>query len=373
NVRFFEGNLLENLPAELKADLIFACLPQVRMNQNVQGQGQGLREIADYYYGSEASYFDRFGLGLIERTLTQARGRLQPGGRILLNLGGRPGRAVLEDLVASQGFQPRVRFSRMIPQDAGTDISGLARQESQTGFRFEFFRPDNATESISAAEAMTIPNPHHMLYLMEGRPYPDLLRQGLEARLKEGGRLGYTANAGFENGILREGLARELSRDLGFRLTPEVLHLGPDADTVLEGLLRVLPTERGLLFAGNGADMPRPLEPFTPRLVAPNFAAIQMALGEANPSVLVLELPRDAWADRGSLNQLLRNSAERGIHTLVLEDQPMRLPNASHPLLEALSASLPAAEHTHLVHSLDRRYATPALPLAALVSGNRLL
>ncbi|HKY63949.1 MAG TPA: aminotransferase class I/II-fold pyridoxal phosphate-dependent enzyme, partial [bacterium] len=261
-----------------------------------------------------------------------------------------------------------------VPQDAGTDISGLARQESQSGFRFEFFRPDNAKESISATEAMTVPNPHHMLYLMEGRPYPDLLRQGLEARLKEGGRLGYTPNAGFENSALREGLARELSRDFGFRLTPEVLHLGPDADTVLQGLLRVLPTERGVLFAGHGADtVPLPLEPYTPRLVGPNFAAIEAALGEANPSVLVLQLPRDAWADRAGLNQLLRNSAARGIHTLVLEDQPLRLSNASHPLLEVLSASIPAAEHTHILHSLDRRYATPALPLAALVSGNRML
>lgn len=368
NIRFETGNLMGDLPPELRADLIVACLPQVKKNGSIQG----LREVADYYAGG-TGYFDRFGLGLIENALSQARGRLERDGRVLFNLGGRPGRAVLEDLLASNGYRPTLRHSRMIAQDAGTDISGLAAQEAASGQRFEFFRPENPGEPISAMQALTIPNPHHMLYFMEGRPYGDLLRHGLEQRLEEGGRLGYTRDAGSENGVVREGLAYELSRDFGFRVTPEVLHLGPDADTILAGLLRVLPSESGSIMYAGVVSAPRPLAARRPLEVAPLFSDIELAVNESNPAVLVLRLPREAWSDRETLGRLLHNNGERRIHTVILEDQPMRFPDASHPLLEVMANSVPAAEFTHILHSLDRRYSVPSMPLAALISANSML
>ena len=368
NIRFETGNLLSDLPADVRADLIIACLPQVKKNGSIQG----LREVADYYAGG-SGYFDRFGLGLIESALVQSRTRLERGGRILFNLGGRPGRAVLEDLLASNGFRPNLRHSVMIPQDTGTDISSLAAQEQASNQRFEFFRPEKPGEPISAVQALTISNPHHMLYFMEGRPYFDLLRQGLVKRLDEGGRLGYTRDAGTENAAVREGLAYELSRDFGFRITPEVIHLGPDGDTLLAGLLRVLPTENGrVLYAGNEA-IPAPVTGYRPQRVSPNFGDIELAVSDANPTVLVLRLPREAWADREGLRQLLHRNGERGVHTVLLEDQPMRLPDAAHPLMEVLVNSVPAAGHTHIVHSLDRRYSVPSMPLSALISANSML
>ncbi len=370
-VSFLTSDLLTQLPEGMKADLILACLPQVPRNGGVES----LRAVADYY-PSEGTYWDRFGLGLIDRALGQARERLTEDGRILFNLGGRPGRPILEDLLARRGFHPSVRYGQLIQQDPTTDFSELARLEAGNRHRFEFFLKENPNAPISAAEAVGRPEVYHMLYLTEGRPYANLLRAALGAETARPARLGYTPDPGTEHEALRVALAAELGPEWGVRLPPDLLFLGPSSDLLLEGLLRVgLPEGARVLYAGPAeAEPPAGLRRFhvtVPLRADP--ATLQNVLETQGPAAIVLRLPREAWASGEEFFPLFAAAVERRSHVVVMEDHPLPAQGRPHPAAQYLSERPEALPYVHLVQSLDRRYQSPAYPLAVAMIANSSL
>lgn len=366
-VRFQTSDLLTDLPEGMKADLILACLPQVPRNGGVES----LRAVADYY-PSEGTYWDRYGLGLIDRALGQARERLTEDGRILFNLGGRPGRPILEDLLARRGFHPGVRYGQLIRQDPTTDFSELARLEAGNRQRFEFFLKEDPGTPISAAEAMGRPEVYHMLYLTEGRPYANLLRSALAAETAQPRRLGYTPDPGSEHEGLRKALAAELGSDWGARLSPDLLFLGPSTDVLLEGLLRVSLPEGGRVLYSGAADVTPPagLRRFNVIPMRPDPVALQNAVEAQRPDAVVLRLPREAWAGGEEFFPLFAAAVERRSHVVVLEDHPLPAQGRAHPAAQYLAEHPEALPYIHLVQSLDRRYQSPAFPLAVAMSAN---
>lgn len=366
-VSFRTGDLLAPLPEGMKADLILACLPQVPRNGGVES----LRAVADYY-PSEGTYWDRYGLGLIDRALGQARERLTEDGRILFNLGGRPGRPILEDLLARRGFHPGVRYGQLIQQDPTTDFSELARLEAGNRQRFEFFLKEDPNTPISAAEAVGRPEVYHMLYLTEGRPYANLLRSALAAETVQPTRLGYTPDPGSEHEGLRRALAAELAPEWGVRLPPDLLFLGPSSDVLLEGLLRVgLPEGGRVLYSGAAdAEPPAGLRRLNVIPMRPDPLALQNTVETQRPDGLVLRLPREAWAAGEEFFPLFAAAVERRSHVVVLEDHPLPAPGRAHPAAQYLSEHPEALPYIHLVQSLDRRYQSPAFPLAVAMTAN---
>lgn len=366
-VSFRTGDLLAPLPEGMKADLILACLPQVPRNGGVES----LRAVADYY-PSEGTYWDRYGLGLIDRALGQARERLTEDGRILFNLGGRPGRPILEDLLARRGFHPGVRYGQLIQQDPTTDFSELARLEANNRQRFEFFLKEDPNTPISAAEAVGRPEVYHMLYLTEGRPYANLLRSALAAETAQPTRLGYTPDPGSEHEGLRKALAAELAPEWGVSLPPDLLFLGPSSDVLLEGLLRVGLPEGGRVLYGGAADAEPP--PGLRRLnvlpMRPDPVALQNAVEAQRPDAVVLRLPREAWAGGEEFFPLFAAAVERRSHVVVLEDHPLPAPGRAHPAAQYLSEHPEALPYIHFVQSLDRRYQSPAFPLAVAMTAS---
>lgn len=366
-VSFRTGDLLAPLPEGMKADLILACLPQVPRNGGVES----LRAVADYY-PSEGTYWDRYGLGLIDRALGQARERLTEDGRILFNLGGRPGRPILEDLLARRGFHPGVRYGQLIQQDPTTDFSELARLEAGNRQRFEFFLREDPNTPISAAEAVGRPEVYHMLYLTEGRPYANLLRSALAAETAQPTRLGYTPDPGSEHEGLRRALAAELAPEWGVRLPSELLFLGPSSDLLLEGLLRVGLPEGGRVLYGGAAEAEPPagLRRFNVIPMRPDPVAFQNAVETQRPDAVVLRLPREAWAAGEEFFPLFAAAVERRSHVVILEDHPLPAPGRAHPAAQYLSEHPEALPYIHLVQSLDRRYQSPAFPLAVAMTAS---
>jgi aspartate/methionine/tyrosine aminotransferase/methylase of polypeptide subunit release factors len=367
---FQQGDLLSSLPQDLKAELIVACLPQVPK----AGSIENLRAVADYY-PDQGRFMDRYGLGLIDRALEESRRHLSQNGRILFNLGGRPGRAVLEDMLARRGFHPTIRYAQQIEQDPRTDFSALAEHEEQNQLRFEFFLGSDPLAPVSAREAVGQAPVYHMLYLTEGRPYPDLTRQAAQATLAQPARWSYTSEPGSEHEALRELLGQELSRQWGTKISPEVLFLGPSAELLTAGLLRILMPPRGRVLAlGSAEDFgPEALRGLAVDSSPPDLGLARTQLEGTAPSVLLLNLPRDVWADRAGLRGLLTAAAERQIHVVIREDQPAPYAGSAHPLAELLAEHGELLEFTHIVQSVDRRFESPALPAGAAILGNSAL
>jgi methionine S-methyltransferase len=153
-------NLLSNGEQREKLDVIMGCIPQV-LNPDQEVISNIIPENAtdDYLYslsnycGKQGYVEDQFGLGLIARTLEQAVDLLKPNGKIILNMGGRPGETVLDRLFQRRGFRIKKVWQRKILQAADTDIQPLVEIEKYSPHRFEFFIGKNSTEAISATTA----------------------------------------------------------------------------------------------------------------------------------------------------------------------------------------------------------------------------
>ena len=153
---------------------LLACIPQVAL---VPGQKleDGDNE-AHYYKPSEypEAKLHHLGLGLNEALLNRAREQkvLQNGGKIVLNLAGRPGLENLLGMFAVCGFVPRIVHQEVIVQHAGTRLSFFETMERQYGSQFEFFADPAATQPICACHAeerRKAGKPiYHWLYVIEG-------------------------------------------------------------------------------------------------------------------------------------------------------------------------------------------------------------
>ena len=120
--------------------------------------------------------------GLNEALLRRLRSAA-PAAEVVLNFGGRVGLPVLLALFRANGYQPEVLQSRIVRQDAGTDISffvALERALVGTGFEDDFAcafsaDPDGAVAlSACEAQALLAGDPgaaiYHGLHVIRGRP-----------------------------------------------------------------------------------------------------------------------------------------------------------------------------------------------------------
>ena len=115
-VVFAESNLLNYFEHnDITLDLITGCIPQVLspdgdLDLSTVKENLSDQELYDLSnYAPSLGYIeDQFGLGLIAKALEQSIDILKQSGRIILNLGGRPGGAVLESLFLRRGFSCKV-------------------------------------------------------------------------------------------------------------------------------------------------------------------------------------------------------------------------------------------------------------------------
>lgn len=133
-------------------DVIYGCLPQVVLPEGIQ---INQRDALAHYYERDRykSDFGIYGLALNACLLQQAHSCLGKDGRIVLNLGGRPGQDILEELFRKNGFEPQLLHKEVIEQHAGTSIESLATLEVAAGRSFEFFEDEAANQQISATRA----------------------------------------------------------------------------------------------------------------------------------------------------------------------------------------------------------------------------
>jgi hypothetical protein len=172
-----------------EADVIIACLPQVtcpddekfaviRAAQDVEiADRPGERSadhIAHYYPWAmfDGYPFNAVGLGLNEALLRRVA-ETAPKATLVMNFGARIPMATLCAMFEANGYAPELLYSRMVEQDAGTDISffmtlekALQGTELESHFVCEFFA-DAAGEiplSATKAQAQQLEKPDAALY-----------------------------------------------------------------------------------------------------------------------------------------------------------------------------------------------------------------
>jgi methionine S-methyltransferase len=158
-VSFVQSDLLNYFFSHpLPIDRVIGCIPQV-INPELDRVKDAFATTDDYlyalsnYYVNQGYIEDQFGLGLIARAVEQAIELLRPTGRLILNLGGRPGVAMLERLMTRRGLEVNRIWQTRVEQDPKTSITGLVEIERETGHRFEFFMSPHDNASITASTA----------------------------------------------------------------------------------------------------------------------------------------------------------------------------------------------------------------------------
>src|SRR5262249_46775875 len=79
---------------------------------------------------------------------------LDRDGRVVFNLAGRPGRAVIERMFTKRGYAPRVVWRSRTRQAADTDIGELAELEKRTGVDFEVYLHQTSIQPVAAPTAV---------------------------------------------------------------------------------------------------------------------------------------------------------------------------------------------------------------------------
>lgn len=140
-------------------DTIIGCIPQVLspsedlFDNIIENQNDEMLYSLSNYCGKQGYIEDQFGLGLIARSVEESLDLLKPNGKIILNLGGRPGEQVLERLFERRGLSVKKIWQRRVIQAGDTDIDPLVEIENKSLHRFEFFIGLNSSEAISAKTA----------------------------------------------------------------------------------------------------------------------------------------------------------------------------------------------------------------------------
>jgi methionine S-methyltransferase len=161
-VEFHVSDLL-SFPIEkgIVLDRVIGCIPQVLSPEPLVAAQFVSEEADDNFLYSLSNYCekqgyveDQFGLGLIARALEESISISKPSAKVILNLGGRPGTAVLERLLSRRGFSVKKIWSTKVWQAADTDILPLVEIENITPHRFEFFTSLSSDEPICARTAL---------------------------------------------------------------------------------------------------------------------------------------------------------------------------------------------------------------------------
>jgi methionine S-methyltransferase len=165
-VEFHLSDLLEFCRNhKILVDRIIGCIPQV-LNPDPEFTSKiiarrSLEQANDEFLYSLSNYTadqgfleDQFGLGLIARALEESVDVLRVSGKIILNLGGRPGSTVLQNLFLRRGFTVRSVWQTQVTQAKDTDIQSLVAIEEKTPHRFEFYMGQGIPSPISAKTAL---------------------------------------------------------------------------------------------------------------------------------------------------------------------------------------------------------------------------
>ncbi len=164
-VRFAESDLLGHFiqsdgQGNFVPDIIVGCIPQVLNPDSdalltiVPGQTSDEHLYSLSNYCDKQGYVeDQFGLGLIARAMEEAVSLMRPTGKLILNLGGRPGAHVLERMFLRRGFNLKKIWQTKVGQAQDTDILALVNIEKSTSHRFEFYMSHHSDEPISATTA----------------------------------------------------------------------------------------------------------------------------------------------------------------------------------------------------------------------------
>ncbi len=174
SLRVTESDLLTGpIEAGLKFDHVIGCIPQVlhpddaTKSQEKPSTEAELYNLSNYCF-QQGILEDRYGLPLIARALEEAQLCLNPGGKVTLILGGRPGQLAIESAFRRRGYRCEVIWSRRIPQADDTDLASLVQLEKAYGIKFHFFISRNSQQSLSADTAVAL--------LKDNKPvYHDLL------------------------------------------------------------------------------------------------------------------------------------------------------------------------------------------------------
>ncbi|MEY4065315.1 MAG: hypothetical protein RIR26_1523 [Pseudomonadota bacterium] len=160
-VEFHTSDLLSYpIKNGISLDRIIGCIPQVLSPEPMTATHFVSEEADDSFLYSLSNYCDKqgyiedqFGLGLIARALEESIEISKPSAKVILNLGGRPGTAVLERLFLRRGFSIKKLWSTKVWQAQDTDIGPLVEIEKLTPHRFEFFTSLTSDDPICAHTA----------------------------------------------------------------------------------------------------------------------------------------------------------------------------------------------------------------------------
>jgi len=360
---FGTSDLLREVPAHERWDFVVGCIPQVLRGEGPplemsQADEQALYDLSNYC-AIQNVYEDHFGLGLNARLLDEVPERLAPEGRLLLNLAGRPGRAIIERMFTRRGFTIQVRVARRVMQAADTDIRPLVALEHDTACEFEFFMEAHSAEPLRAATALgwlaaghpiwhevavweaRLALPRETLALREalrGLGAPRLQEEldlgaacaeqlgfvaALAGRLARSPFLPYAHEAGDVG--LRQLVVRYLGRFFDLRLAEEELFIAPErVQAVYSLLLATCDAGDGVLVSRNLHAVYAPvLEKAGVRVtVAPNtLGEIKRLLGAFDVKVVFLAVEPGERANLSELGAILTEAERRGILVVLDESE----------------------------------------------------
>ncbi|HYH96761.1 aminotransferase class I/II-fold pyridoxal phosphate-dependent enzyme, partial [Hyalangium sp.] len=351
-------------------------------------------------------YEDHFGLGLIARLLDEVPEHLSPGGRLLLNLAGRPGRPIIERMFTRRGFTSQVRVARRVMQAADTDIRPLVTLEQRTQREFEFFMEAHSAEPLRASTALgwlqaghpiwhevavweaTLALPRETLALraalraLGASKLTEELDLGatsheqlgfvaaMAERLARSPTMPYAHEAG--DAAFRQLVARYLERFFELRLSEEEIFVAPEREQAVYSLLLAL------CDPGDGVLVSRQLLPVYARALErarvrttvthSTLAEIHQLLGVFDVKVVFLSVERGERTNLGVLREIVAEAARRGIWVVLDESAFFHITSEVEPLtLFEFLAREPLPPNLVVLYGLIKNAVWPDLELTLLL------
>jgi aspartate/methionine/tyrosine aminotransferase/SAM-dependent methyltransferase len=407
-VRFATSDLLKGVPPELRCDFVIGCIPQVLRTEMpaLDREDESMLYDLSNYCAIQNVYEDHFGLGLIARLLDEVPERLTTGGRVLLNLAGRPGRPIIERMFSRRGFRTQVMFARRVPQATDTDIGPLVQLEAQTGSAFEFFLDAHSAEPICAATAMgwLAGSRHiwHEVAVWEGRlrlpREVNRLREALRTlgmesvlaqmdlgeasseqlefvialahRLHAKPQIPYAHVAG--DATLRADVARYLDRFFGLSLSPREIFVAPEREQAVYSLLLATcdPEDRILVSRNVSATFARALAKAGVAAVIgnDNLHEIGRLLEAFDVKLVLLAVEPDERSNLAELRAILELAARRGIWVVLDESAYFNITTGveAHTLFEFLARE-PVHPNLVILYGLIKNAVFPDFELTLML------
>jgi aspartate/methionine/tyrosine aminotransferase/methylase of polypeptide subunit release factors len=407
---FAESDLLRGLPESGEWDFVVGCIPQVLRTEGLpevpsEADPEALYDLSNYATLQNV-YEDHFGLGLIARLLDEAPERLAPGGRLLLNLAGRPGRPIIERMFTRRGFTTQVRVARRVMQAADTDIRPLVALEQRTQREFEFFMEAHSPEPLSAATALGWLQTGHPIWhevaVWEARPSMPRETLALRAALRQLGaprlaeeldlgavsqeQLGFVAavaqrlagapvlpyahEAG--DAPFRLQVARYLERFFDLRLPEEAIFVAPEREQAVYSLLLALcePAD-GVLVSRNLLPVySRALERAEVKVTVTHstLAEIRQLMGAFQAKVVLLSVAPGERTNWAVLRDIVAEAARRGIWVVLDESEFFHITSEVEPLtLFEFLAREPLPPNLVVLYGLIKNAVWPDLELTLLL------